>query len=94
MRAIASGDYTLSPELSNASSEFVATKDYMFRAPQPPAYLFVLDSTGVSVTSGMIACFAAAVKKYAGFSFCFHLLTGSPVCLCETGSEREISLCM
>jgi hypothetical protein len=34
----------------------------MFRAPQPPAYLFVIDVTAQSVGSGMLSCLAQTVK--------------------------------
>eukprot|EP00698_Gefionella_okellyi_P018498 TRINITY_DN5550_c0_g1_i1.p1 TRINITY_DN5550_c0_g1~~TRINITY_DN5550_c0_g1_i1.p1 ORF type:complete len:954 (+),score=203.14 TRINITY_DN5550_c0_g1_i1:57-2864(+) len=63
MRQILSGDFSARPELSCATVEFVATKDYMFRAPQPPAYLFVIDVTQQAVASGMVAVVAAAIKQ-------------------------------
>jgi len=65
MRAILSRDVTSRPELSCASVEFVATKDYMFRAPQPPVYLFVIDVTQPAIASGSVAVIAAAIKQYA-----------------------------
>lgn len=63
MRAVLSGDVSSRPELSCASVEFVATKDYMFRAPQPPVYLFVIDVTQPAVASGSVAVIAAAIKQ-------------------------------
>ncbi|CAD7935197.1 unnamed protein product [Amoebophrya sp. A120] len=40
------------PELSNGAVEFIATGDYMVRAPQPPVYLFLIEVTQQAIASG------------------------------------------
>lgn len=42
------------PELVYCACEFVATSDYIRRAPQPPVYTFVLDVSSVAVANGML----------------------------------------
>jgi len=40
-----------------------SVQDYMYRAPQPPAYLFVIDTSAQSLASGMIHCLTQTVKQ-------------------------------
>jgi len=51
------------PELSCGSVEFVAPVEYMVRPPQAPVYVFALDVSFPSVSSGMLATACAAVKS-------------------------------
>ena len=41
--------------------EFVAAQEYMVRPPQPPVYLFVIEATYASVSSGMLRCVSATL---------------------------------
>jgi protein transport protein SEC24 len=43
--------------------DYVATKEYLSRTPQPPAYLFLIDVSRFSSTSGMIECVAESILK-------------------------------
>eukprot|EP01080_Neovahlkampfia_damariscottae_P007422 gene7422-11745_t len=51
------------PELLHGSMDFFATKEYLSRTPQPPAYLFVIDLTKNSATAGMIECMAESILQ-------------------------------
>jgi len=51
------------PELCNGAVEFIATGDYMVRAPQPPVYMFLLDTTLGSVQSGYLEECCNAIKN-------------------------------
>ncbi|GAM85599.1 hypothetical protein ANO11243_036060 [Dothideomycetidae sp. 11243] len=49
------------PELNYSVMEFVAPQEYMVRAPQPLVYLFLLDVSFASVTSGLLATAARCI---------------------------------
>jgi len=51
------------PELNQSVVEWVAPSEYMVRAPQAPAYFFLLDVSVNAVRSGMLASAANAIKK-------------------------------
>jgi protein transport protein SEC24 len=51
------------PELNQSVVEWVAPSEYMVRAPQAPAFYFVLDVSMNAVRSGMLASAARAIKK-------------------------------
>lgn len=51
------------PELRQSVVEWVAPSEYMVRAPQAPAYFFVLDVSMNAVRSGMLASAASAIKR-------------------------------
>jgi protein transport protein SEC24 len=50
-------------ELRTGLVEFVAPSEYMVRAPQPPCYVFVIDVSYASVSGGVLAAVAAALKR-------------------------------
>jgi protein transport protein SEC24 len=41
-------------DLNSASVEYIAPSEYMVRAPQPCTYVFVVDVTAASLSSGMV----------------------------------------
>lgn len=49
------------PELNHSVMEFVAPQEYMVRAPQPLVYLFLLDVSVASVSSGLLATAARCI---------------------------------
>ena len=49
------------PELHLPTCEFVAAAEYMVRPPQPPVFLFVIEASYASVSSGMLRCVAATL---------------------------------
>jgi protein transport protein SEC24 len=49
------------PELHLATCEFVAAAEYMVRPPQPPVYLFLIEASYASVSSGMLRCVASTL---------------------------------
>ncbi|KAI1930461.1 COPII subunit [Ophidiomyces ophidiicola] len=51
------------PELNHAVVEFVAPQEYMVRPPQPLIYLFLIDVSYASVTSGLLATAARCIKE-------------------------------
>ncbi|EEP80589.1 SEC24 protein [Uncinocarpus reesii 1704] len=51
------------PELNHAVVEFVAPQEYMVRPPQPLVYLFLIDVSYSSVTSGLLATAARCIKE-------------------------------
>ena len=51
------------PELNYSVVEFVAPQEYMVRPPQPLVYLFLLDVTYASVTSGLLATAARCILE-------------------------------
>ncbi len=55
-------DRSQRPELSCGSVEFVAPSEYMVRPPVAPVYLFCLDVSAGSVSSGMLATAIATIK--------------------------------
>jgi len=46
-------DISQKPELSRGCVEFVAPSDYMVRPPMPPVYVFLIEATFASVSSGI-----------------------------------------
>ena len=50
------------PELLKGQVEIIAPAEYMVRAPQAPAFLFVIDVSHYAIQSGMVAAAAAAIK--------------------------------
>lgn len=51
------------PELNYGCVDFVASAEYMVRPPQPPAYVFVIDTSYQAVQSGMVATVAEAILQ-------------------------------
>jgi len=51
------------PELNYSVMEFVAPQEYMVRAPQPLVYLFILDVSIASVSSGLLATAARCIRE-------------------------------
>lgn len=49
------------PELNSGIVEFVAPREYMVRPPQPPVYVFLMDLTYASVSSGMLTTMATTL---------------------------------
>lgn len=56
-------DRWLRPELNYGCVDFVASAEYMVRPPQPPAYVFVIDTSFQAVQSGMIPVVAEAISN-------------------------------
>jgi protein transport protein SEC24 len=56
-------DVAQRPELRQSVVEWVAPSEYMVRAPQAPAYFFVLDVSHNAVKTGMLASAASAIKN-------------------------------
>lgn len=50
------------PDLNYAVCEFVAPQEYMVRPPQPLVYLFLIDVSYASVTSGLLATVARTIR--------------------------------
>eukprot|EP00392_Amoebophrya_sp_AT5.2_P004241 g4249.t1 len=50
------------PELCNGAVEFIATGDYMVRAPQPPVYLFLIEVSAQAIASGYTAEVCAGLR--------------------------------
>jgi hypothetical protein len=51
------------PELSHGAVEYIATGDYMMRAPQPPVYMFLLDVSQRSIATGFVAEACRGIKE-------------------------------
>jgi len=51
------------PDLNHAVVEFVAPQEYMVRPPQPLVYLFLIDVSYASVTSGLLATSARCIRE-------------------------------
>ncbi|KAI5303132.1 acid phosphatase pho5 [Ascosphaera pollenicola] len=51
------------PELNHSVVEFVAPQEYMVRPPQPLVYLFLIDVSYASVTSGLLATTARCIRE-------------------------------
>jgi len=49
------------PELHMATCEFVAAAEYMVRPPQPPVFLFIIETSYAAVSSGMLRCVSATL---------------------------------
>ncbi len=56
-------DQNSRPELSKGSVEFVATAEYMERPPHPASYLFAIDVSYTSITSGMLASCISSIER-------------------------------
>eukprot|EP00927_Polykrikos_kofoidii_P024008 TRINITY_DN21923_c0_g1_i1.p1 TRINITY_DN21923_c0_g1~~TRINITY_DN21923_c0_g1_i1.p1 ORF type:complete len:930 (-),score=126.08 TRINITY_DN21923_c0_g1_i1:107-2785(-) len=50
------------PELCEGSVEYIATGEYMVRPPQPPVFMFVIDVSYVSCSTGMLDTVLSAIK--------------------------------
>ncbi|EGG24555.1 putative transport protein [Cavenderia fasciculata] len=55
-------DIAQRPELQRGCVEFLASREYTIRAPQPPSYFFVIDVCYESVVSGMLNCAIESIK--------------------------------
>lgn len=51
------------PDLNHAVVEFIAPQEYMVRPPQPLVYLFLIDVSYASVTSGLLATTARCIRE-------------------------------
>jgi protein transport protein SEC24 len=51
------------PDLNYAVVEFIAPQEYMVRPPQPLVYLFLIDVSYTSVTSGLLATTARCIRE-------------------------------
>ncbi|PGH10210.1 protein transporter SEC24 [Helicocarpus griseus UAMH5409] len=51
------------PDLNHSVVEFVAPQEYMVRPPQPLVYLFLIDVSYASVTSGLLATSARCIRE-------------------------------
>ncbi|EZF68804.1 protein transporter SEC24 [Trichophyton soudanense CBS 452.61] len=51
------------PDLNHSVVEFVAPQEYMVRPPQPLVYLFLIDVSYASVTSGLLATAARCIRE-------------------------------
>ncbi|KAI8875971.1 protein transport protein SEC24 [Backusella circina FSU 941] len=49
------------PELNFGCVDYVATADFMSRPPQPPVYLFIIDTSAESIRTGMIKVMGEAI---------------------------------
>ncbi|KAJ5814697.1 protein transport protein Sec24 [Penicillium riverlandense] len=56
-------DRSLRADLNQSMVEFVAPQEYMVRPPQPLVYLFLIDVSHASVTSGLLATSARCIKE-------------------------------
>lgn len=63
------------PELSKGAVEYIAPGEYMVRPPQPPVFMFVIDVSYASVSTGMLHAVVDAIK---------HVLTEQLI----TGGQR------
>lgn len=52
------------PELTHGCVEFVAPGEYMARSPMPPSFVFVLDATYTSISSGFFAASVAGIRSW------------------------------
>ncbi|KAL9658117.1 hypothetical protein ABK040_013030 [Willaertia magna] len=55
-------DFFERPELTNAIYEYLAPQEYMSRPPQPPAYLFLIDTSYNSINSGFFHSVVESIK--------------------------------
>jgi protein transport protein SEC24 len=51
------------PELNYGCVDFVAPAEYTIRPPQPPVYVFVIDTSFQSIQTGMVSVVADAIKE-------------------------------
>ncbi|KAL5724027.1 Protein transport protein Sec24A [Ranunculus cassubicifolius] len=51
------------PELTKGSVDFVASTEFMARAPMPPVYFFLIDVSVTAVRSGMLEIVAETIKS-------------------------------
>jgi protein transport protein SEC24 len=56
-------DFLSRPELCKGTVEFVATKEYMERPPKAASYLFALDVSFTSVSSGLLQLTIDSIKR-------------------------------
>nr|CAG4709772.1 unnamed protein product [Naegleria fowleri] len=56
-------DFFERPELTNGVYEYLAPQEYMSRPPQPPAYLFLIDSSFNSINGGLFQASVKAIKN-------------------------------
>ncbi|KAJ5379886.1 Protein transport protein sec24 [Penicillium cataractarum] len=56
-------DRALRADLNHSMVEFIAPQEYMVRPPQPLVYLFLIDVSYASVTSGLLAVIARCIKE-------------------------------
>ena len=50
-------------ELNYGCVDFIAPAEYAIRPPQPPVYVFVVDTSYQSIETGMVSVVADAIKK-------------------------------
>jgi protein transport protein SEC24 len=50
------------PELVSGSVEFIAPAEYMVRPPQPPVFMFLVETTAAAVASGLLESAVGAIK--------------------------------
>lgn len=55
-------DHNERPELSQGSVEYVASQEYMVRAPMPPVYFFMIDVSAPAVASGSVESIIQTIK--------------------------------
>lgn len=51
------------PELNFGCVDFIAPAEYTIRPPQPPVYVFVIDTSFQSIQTGMVGIVADAIKE-------------------------------
>ncbi|KAI8144785.1 Sec23/Sec24 trunk domain-containing protein [Fennellomyces sp. T-0311] len=51
------------PELNYGCVDFVASADYMVRPPQPPAFVFIIDTSYQAIQTGMIGIVAQSILQ-------------------------------
>ncbi|EFC44820.1 predicted protein [Naegleria gruberi] len=56
-------DFFERPELVNGVYEYLAPQEYMSRPPQPPAYLFLIDTSFHSINGGLFQSAVKAIKN-------------------------------
>lgn len=50
-------------ELNHGCVDFIAPAEYTIRPPQPPVYVFVIDTSFQSIQTGMVSIVADAIKE-------------------------------
>jgi len=60
--SLSGGRYTHRPELVHGAVDFVATRDYISRPPQPPVFVFLLDVSHAARVGGLLSASVAAIK--------------------------------
>ncbi len=59
-------DHDQRPELGSGAVEYLAPAEYMVRAPMPPTFVFLIDVSFASASSGMIQAACDAIKANLG----------------------------